>query len=510
MEHILPVLDEAPSNKHDRADLFALTPLTTTLMDRLLLSLDFPSINTRQQRIAHPHTKTFKWIFSRRSGYKTWSNFASWLQSGSGLYWITGKAGSGKSTLMKFIVHHPRTKTLLASWAGGSPPIVASFYFWHAGNMMQTSQEGLLQTLLYQAISQYRILAPEKRPGRWASFSLSRDFNEAWKWPELEKAFRFLLEEQAPFLKFCFLIDGLDEFKGELQTLLSLVKRISQYPNVKICVSSRPWMIFEDTFQAKPQLMLQDLTLPDIRIYVNDNLTQTPGFMELRCMDEQYAASLVENIATKASGVFLWVVLVVKSLLEGLRDGDHLSDLQRRLDELPEELDDLFRRILHNFDTRYFRDASVLFQLVKASVSPPTLLALSFAEQTNEDLAIEAEMKPLTSNEKFYRSLTMRRRLDSRCRGLLETEVHDDWTEDDDILAKSKVDFLHRTVSEFLERADIWEKFLAATDNSFKPFAALAQSWLLQLKRVYTDPFFDSAKFLWGAVYGVLEYAGKS
>jgi hypothetical protein len=226
---------------------------------------------------------------------------------------------------------------------------------------MQTSQEGLLQTLLYQALCQYRYFAPEKLPGRWESFSLSRNFDEPWTWPELERAFRFLLEDQSQSFKLCFFIDGLDEFKGELDALVSLVRRISQYPNVKICVLSRPWMIFEDNFRAKPQLMLQDLTFADIRKYVEDHLTDSPAFVELRYTDEKYAASLVENVVKKSSGVFLWVVLVVKSLLEGLRDGDHLSDLQRRLDELLKELDDLFRRILHNFDTRYFQDTSILF-----------------------------------------------------------------------------------------------------------------------------------------------------
>lgn len=30
-------------------------------------------------------------------------SIAEWLESGSGVYWISGKAGSGKSTLMKHL-----------------------------------------------------------------------------------------------------------------------------------------------------------------------------------------------------------------------------------------------------------------------------------------------------------------------------------------------------------------------------------------------------------------------
>jgi hypothetical protein len=98
-------------------------------------------------------------------------------------------------------------------------------------------------------------------------------------------------------------------------------------------------------------------------------------------MDEGYADSLVENIAEKASGVFLWVVVVVRSLLEGLGDGDRLSDLQKRLDALPPELDDLFKRILHNFNPLYFSYASALFQIFRASVGRPSLICLSFADR---------------------------------------------------------------------------------------------------------------------------------
>jgi hypothetical protein len=49
-------------------------------------------------------------------------------------------------------------------------------------------------------------------------------------------------------MKFCFFIDGLDELRGDISDLLSLILQILMRPNVKICVSSRPGMIFEDEF----------------------------------------------------------------------------------------------------------------------------------------------------------------------------------------------------------------------------------------------------------------------
>lgn len=48
--------------------------------------------------------------------------------------------------------------------------------------------------------------------------------------------------------KFCFFIDGLDEFKGATQDLVGLVRALTSYSDVKICVSSRPWAAFKHAF----------------------------------------------------------------------------------------------------------------------------------------------------------------------------------------------------------------------------------------------------------------------
>jgi chromosomal replication initiation ATPase DnaA len=44
--------------------------------------------------------------------------FIEWLSSGVGIFHISGKLGSGKSTLMKYLFNHPRTETELSKWAG--------------------------------------------------------------------------------------------------------------------------------------------------------------------------------------------------------------------------------------------------------------------------------------------------------------------------------------------------------------------------------------------------------
>jgi hypothetical protein len=103
------------------------------LFELFMLQLTFNDISIRENRIDPAFDKTFQWIFrSPQSSNKPWSSFVDWLISPQHVYWITGKAGSGKSTLMKYIVHHQRTQDLLricADKAGKKQLVSASFYF---------------------------------------------------------------------------------------------------------------------------------------------------------------------------------------------------------------------------------------------------------------------------------------------------------------------------------------------------------------------------------------------
>jgi DNA helicase HerA-like ATPase len=47
--------------------------------------------------------------------------------SSTGIFWIFGKPGSGKSTLMKYLVEDQRTHDLLQKWAGPKKLIVRKF-----------------------------------------------------------------------------------------------------------------------------------------------------------------------------------------------------------------------------------------------------------------------------------------------------------------------------------------------------------------------------------------------
>ncbi|KAF2843490.1 hypothetical protein M501DRAFT_1012837 [Patellaria atrata CBS 101060] len=171
------------------------------------------------------------------------------------------------------------------------------------------------------------------------------------------------------------------------------IVEISQYPNIKICVSSRLWPEFEDTFNLHPWLRLEDLTHSDIQLFLSENLNRNMMFATLQDESSIESARPSLEITEKASGVFLWVRLVVNSLLEGIREGDKISILLQRLRALPEDLEMFFQHIIEDLTDSHREEASRLFQVVDYARDkrPSTLIELSFLEEGSE-AAIAADI----------------------------------------------------------------------------------------------------------------------
>jgi hypothetical protein len=137
----------------------------------LVDSLHYETILERYDGVADAHQRTFGWIFQPRGkeDEPCWSDFIQWLREGEGIYWISGKAGSGKSTLMKYIYENPNTRKHLLAWAQDTPLHIEKFFFWLSGTKLQKSQEGLLRSLLHDVLRQVPALVRIVLPPQWAS-----------------------------------------------------------------------------------------------------------------------------------------------------------------------------------------------------------------------------------------------------------------------------------------------------------------------------------------------------
>ncbi|XDG05519.1 hypothetical protein ABKA04_005134 [Annulohypoxylon sp. FPYF3050] len=104
---------------------------------KILDSLHSRGITERQSSIPEAHKDTFEWVWNDpvdNPDTAKWDSLSQWLQASAtptgGCYWLSGKAGSGKSSLMKYLHNDQRTVRRLKDWAGAAELVVPSFYFW--------------------------------------------------------------------------------------------------------------------------------------------------------------------------------------------------------------------------------------------------------------------------------------------------------------------------------------------------------------------------------------------
>lgn len=458
----------------------------STASDQMLLrSLYFKDIRTRETQVASSHEATFKWLLDPHAP----TNVTQWLESQSGIFWVTGKPGSGKSTLMKFLVAHPHTMELLRSWAGTRRLITASFYFWNAGNEIQKSQEGLFRSLLYEILRQCPDLIQTVCTAKSATFRPFENEVEPWTMQELKQAIEQLQGHSEVPAQFCFFIDGLDEYDGHPDDIVKVLESLRTLPNIKLCVSSRPWNEFLDAFgqDSSRHLALEKLTREDIEVYVRDSLETNSNFAALKQRDAR-SQDLIDEIVEKASGVFLWVVLVIRSLLNGLRNADRISDLQRRLRAFPETLEKYFSHMHFSIEETYREQTAQAFTyvLTAADISADrvSLLGFSFLDEEDLDDCISTtNPKALTREDISIRDEDMRRRLNGRCKGLLE--VFEDYP--GRTILGPKVDFLHRTAYDFLATKDMQSMLASNLKPDFEPLVMLCKAYLAQLNAIDYD-----------------------
>jgi hypothetical protein len=454
--------------------------------------LFFPRQDDRFDDIAIAHQRTFDWAMQEQDPDQSWSNLVKWLREDSGVYWISGKAGSGKSTLMKYLYQDPRLMQALKLWAGEDRLIVGTFYFWNPGADIQKSQEGLFRSLLWQVLDQDASLSSQLFPEQYLP---------GYKWAEfptfhqLRRAFG-RMTTQLEGTKIALVIDGLDEFDAVHLTMTGLAEMFLSAgvsPNVKALVSSRPLPSFEAAFENQPKLRLHQLTHNDIVAFVDDRLGTHPQIAELTVQSPDETKALVKEIVDAASGVFLWVKLVVDSLLEGLQNQDTIHGLHVRLRGLPKDLEKLFRHLLDGIPAEYRSESSQIFQLLRCHIQAPpnpsfSALGLSYAG-TPEDIVLQTSVEPLSSTNRTKVEDVMRRRLRSRCVGLLELQPRSNTRnsnlEDEDVGVQvtQDVTYLHRSVADYLAREEVWSEILDCTKaTGFNAPQILLKSSIMEAK----------------------------
>ena len=504
-------------------------------------SLWFPQVFSRRDDITEAHQGTYCWIFQppddsgsaegNESGLERaensqdawrrefefdgpikqrqqWPNFVTWLEHGEEIYWLNGKPGSGKSTLMRYITEemfqNSVAKEALTKWADGTEIVTVSFFFWSLGNTaLQKNHQGMLQSLLFQIADQRQDLIPLMMDRQVSSAhgrgeSLQPLPIHEWTVRRLRAVLEQLLLHKPPSVSFCFFIDGLDEFNGDDDQLIETICLLNKASRTKICVSSRPEQIFRQGFSNSPQIRLQDLNHGDIVKAAKDRLLPVLSGQFPR--SEAAIYTLIRNVIFKAQGVFLWLDLVAKDIRNGARNGDSVGELEKRLELIPNTIQGLYEHMLSKLERNYLEEGIRYFRFLMAvpdetvvplfrAQSTVTLLDYVCAEHGPWEKVLKNDLAYFGSLEFHEICQNIETRILTRCAGLVEIKrepneylgcslVDEDRVESHKVPNISKklnvschireVSFIHKTVIEFLESQLFFQ------DLTWRPTASLA------------------------------------
>lgn len=242
------------------------------------------------------------------------------------------------------------------------------------------------------------------------------------RFPELKYAMSMVLEKcNFPNHRFCFFIDGLDEFEADLHTdhwdLAQALRSWAASPDVKICVSSRPYEEFLQGFDDKSRMHLHELTRGDVRRFAYGELEKELNYVIPKSSIDDIVATVVDD----ADGVFLWVRLAVRSIRDGIRHRYSLEALRKRLAKLPRGLESLFDQLFNSIDPND-REKSDRILLVAAHGGAGHALMYSWIDDiiADPEFPYGVPIRAYADDEIRSRHETVRCQLDSLTKGLLE------------------------------------------------------------------------------------------
>jgi hypothetical protein len=218
---------------------------------------------------------------------------------------------------------------------------------------VQKSIEGLLRAVLHALLfglsqsgaSENLETIKHVCESRW----LSADKGRAWNCRELKDMLSRLA--LASNVRIFLLVDALDEChpQDRLGDLADVIVWLSRLPNIKLCVSCRPWAPFTRRFDKATILHLDQLTYLDMEVYIEKRLLSAETEADI-CSDFRDGAlparNLICHVASAADGVFLWVELVVNALCSEIRTGCSIEQLRLATSQFPTDLDKYFQNLI--------------------------------------------------------------------------------------------------------------------------------------------------------------------
>ncbi|KAL7796183.1 hypothetical protein V8C43DRAFT_320981 [Trichoderma afarasin] len=246
---------------------------------------------------------------------KDHENFDRWRRGSSGIFWIKGGPGKGKTMLLCGIIDEFEKDPTLS-------PSLSYFFCQATDSRINTSTAVRNEVILSQILATYE----DQLEGPNAWFVLCEIFET--------------IIQNPPFEESVFVVDALDECMKDNSSLLRFIIRTSGH--VKWLVSSRNEKDIERELRwiQPPQILSLDHAEDvsnSIEIYINSRIAEIEALKD----DQELRIKTQKILKDKAADTFLWVALVV----EQLRNAAHWQ-VEDVLQEVPEGLESLYALIL--------------------------------------------------------------------------------------------------------------------------------------------------------------------
>ena len=374
----------------------------------------------------------------------------------------------------------PRMTKLLASddmeqWS------LAAFFFHDRGSEKQKTLVGMLQELLRSILQQIPALSRYVLSSYLELVRSQRTRCPNWDFSSLKSALVSLIEQRHVKIRILLLLDALDEHQGDNDILASLLKILvdksdNERVKLKMCLASRSWTVFQQHFGNCPGFSIHDHTKEDIMTYIRARL-EPCGPQEMHQSDHDNMTPLANLVATRASGVFIWVRLVVDLLAKGIQDGTPHRTLEEKVNKIPQELRDLYADTLRRIEPEYSSEALIMLQTTLCSFEPLPLKVVIFISDINLNYS---SLNPAFNAGHWYEDFreqstsSQKSRLASRSGGLLEVvQRNQSQSESGDLV----VQFIHQTVKEYVQSAP---KSLGLAQTSYNIYQANGYDFILR------------------------------
>ncbi|KAK4062140.1 uncharacterized protein Triagg1_10015 [Trichoderma aggressivum f. europaeum] len=276
-------------------------------------------------------------------------SFLNWINDPEkSIFWITGKAGKGKTMLVCDLIQGLE-ETLHKG------PL---FYTFCEISKSQSADYNAttLRGLIYTIASQHPSLTHYIRAEWDKNHSLFKDVNARLKSYDILKA---ILVDDVMNGTIIF-VDALDECGNDLDLLLDLITTIS---NIKWVVSSRSnTNLIDEKLSNSPQCQkvsldeLGDLVTTAVAIYIEK---QVHDLKQIKKYTDDDSLNIRRYLMKHAEGTFLWVALACKELWDPDTDDDALEVLN----SLPRGLDAMYERMMGKIQTAK-KERTRLFEII--------------------------------------------------------------------------------------------------------------------------------------------------